>query len=251
MFLFYLHYRIIEEFVLCASSDLKQLLMLGLVGQYSDPLQAGCLRNLSSIPIMGKRLNPISKDSRQSLGCLQPVFSGCCGGGSFIWIAVCKCLYKSLHSSPYWLKQDLRICSMVLWLTFTLHMIPDLYFLNESNVFVVAAAAWNVFVGIVFRIWPIVSYIVLILFTYPNRKKSQDVDLGLLWSHAWTLHLAVDRLGNTWCIHSCVSLAKWCGCHILQKVKTAIVILTHDSVHYVSKDKSSSFCGWFPSYQKL
>jgi len=42
----------------------------------------------------------------------------------------------------------------------SLHMIPDLYFLKESNMFVVAAAAWSVFAGIVFRIWLIVSYFV-------------------------------------------------------------------------------------------
>jgi hypothetical protein len=75
-------------------------------------------------------------------------------------------------------------------------MIPDLYFLNESDMFVVvvvAAAVWSVF-----RMWLIVSYFVLILFVHPNRKKSQDVDLGL----------AIDQLGNTWCSHFCVSLAK-------------------------------------------
>jgi len=61
-------------------------------------------------------------------------------------------------------------------------MIPDLYFLNESNMFVVAvaaAAAWSVFAGIVFRIWLNILYFVLILFAYPIRKKSQDIDLGL------------------------------------------------------------------------
>lgn len=64
----------------------------------------------------------------------------------------------------------------------SLHMIPDLYFLNESNMFVVAvaaAAAWSVFAGIVFRIWLNILYFVLILFAYPIRKKSQDIDLGL------------------------------------------------------------------------
>jgi hypothetical protein len=33
-------------------------------------------------------------------------------------------------------------------------------------------------------------------------------------------------IANTWCSHSCVSLAKWCVCHVLQKVKSVIVILT-------------------------
>jgi len=64
----------------------------------------------------------------------------------------------------------------------SLHTIPDLYFLNESNMFVVAvaaAAAWSVFAGIVFRIWLNILYFVLILFAYPIRKKSQDIDLGL------------------------------------------------------------------------
>jgi len=52
--------------------------------------------------------------------------------------------------------------------------------MNQMFVVVAAAAAvWSVFAGIVFRIWLIVSYFVLILFAHPNRKKSQDVDLGL------------------------------------------------------------------------
>jgi hypothetical protein len=60
----------------------------------------------------------------------------------------------------------------------SLHMIPHLYCLNESNMFVVAAA-WSIFAVIIVRICIIVSYFVLILFAHPNRKKSQSVDSGL------------------------------------------------------------------------
>ena len=49
----------------------------------------------------------------------------------------------------------------------SLHMIPDLYFLNESDMFVVAAAAaWSVFAGILFRILLIVSY-----FVFPPQQE--------------------------------------------------------------------------------
>lgn len=52
-----------------------------------------------------------------------------------------------------------------------LHMIPDLYFLNESNMFVAAAAAWSVFAGIMFRIWLNILYFVLILFCPPQQEE--------------------------------------------------------------------------------